>query len=115
MAVTAKTSALRTPLIRDRPALHRALTDLLGAGPGADTNFGAALREAVREHDGNADPTREQVVLFLSDGRPTTQVPDPPPVGISPSRAASGSRPSPSAASRRARSCRRWPTGPAAA
>ena len=78
------TSFVQTQLGSDRAALQAGLDAILTLGPAEDTNFGAAVREAVREHDLRHDPTREQVVVFLSDGRATTQVPDPPAVGLEP-------------------------------
>jgi hypothetical protein len=46
--------------------------------PGGSTNFGRALEAVVVEHELYHDPTREQAILFLSDGEPTDTAPDPP-------------------------------------
>lgn len=57
--------------------VEAALDRVFAAGPDGGTNYGAALEVTLQEHL-ERNPTHRQVVVFLSDGAPTTNWPWPP-------------------------------------
>jgi hypothetical protein len=75
---------LVVPLTQQRDRLLDGLTLLRNVGPGGGTNYGAAFSAAVGEHDRGHDPTRDQILLFLSDGHATVFSDNPPLAGLEP-------------------------------
>ena len=76
-SITQRDARVEVELSEDHDEIERALRAIVARGAHGATNYGAGVRAAVVELSGLAgaestpDPTREKVILFLSDGAPT--------------------------------------------
>ena len=76
-SITQQDGRVEIGLTDDYAAVEQALRAVLARGPHGATNFAAGIRTALVELSGlagaqsAADPTRQKVILFLSDGLPT--------------------------------------------
>ena len=76
-SITQRDARVEIGLTSDYAQVEQALHAIVARGPHGATNFAAGVRTALVELSGLAgaqsspDPTRQKVILFLSDGMPT--------------------------------------------